>query len=396
MSPMIRIALVLGLLSSVGPFAIDMYLPALPLIASDLQTSVTGAQSTLTAFFLAFGAAQLIYGPWADQVGRRVPLLFGIGLFLMASIGCALAPSVEWLTFARFVQGLGASVVMVVPRAVIRDLYTGTEATRLMALIMLVISISPMLAPIAGSGLMLLGGWRVLFWVMAGAAVASLAMTVTMLQETLPPDQRVRVNVVSLRRGSGQLLRDPVFLGLTFIGGFGMASFFVFIASAPFVYMGQYGLSPTQMSLAFAINAVAFFGATQAAAPLSERFGMARMIFVAACGFLVVTCILVGLALSMELPLFVLIGMLFLGNACQGLVIPTTMVMALEEHGEIAGLASSLGGTLQMVTGGVMIMVTGTFFDGTATPLVIAIALCALGAFLLAWRVLPQLFAPAM
>ena len=168
MSPMFRIALVLGLLSAVGPFAIDMYLPALPLIAADLQTSVTGAQSTLTAFFIAFGAAQLVYGPWADQVGRRLPLLFGVGLFLLASVGCAIAPSVEWLTFGRFMQGLGASVVMVVPRAVIRDLYTGTDATRLMALIMLVISVSPMLAPLAGSGLMLLGGWRVLFWIMGG------------------------------------------------------------------------------------------------------------------------------------------------------------------------------------------------------------------------------------
>ena len=310
MSPMFRIALVLGLLSAVGPFAIDMYLPALPLIAADLQTSVTGAQSTLTAFFIALGAAQLVYGPWADQVGRRLPLLFGVGLFLLASVGCAIAPSVEWLTFGRFMQGLGASVVMVVPRAVIRDLYTGTDATRLMALIMLVISVSPMLAPLAGSGLMLLGGWRVLFWIMGGAAVLSLIMTVTMLEETLTPDQRVRVNIASLRRGTGILLRDPVFMGLTFIGGFGMASFFVFIASAAFVYGDQYGLSPTQFSLAFAINAIGFFGASQTAAPLAERFGMVRVLFAAVIGFAVVTWSLVGLAVSTDLPLFVLVGML--------------------------------------------------------------------------------------
>ena len=171
-------------------------------------------------------------------------MLFGVGLFLLASVGCAIAPSVEWLTFGRFMQGLDASVVIVVPRAVIRDLYTGTDATRLMALIMLVISVSPMLAPLAGSGLMLLGGWRVLFWIMGGAAVLSLIMTMTMLEETLTPDQRVRVNIASLRRGTGILLRDPIFITLTFINNFDLASFFVFIASAAFVYGEQYGLSP--------------------------------------------------------------------------------------------------------------------------------------------------------
>ena len=386
---MFRTALVLGLLSAVGPFSIDMYLPALPLIETDLETSVAGAQATLTAFFIAFGLSQLVYGPWADPAGRRVPLFFGIGLFLIASVACALAPTIGWLTFARFVQGLGAAVVMVVPRAVIRDLHTGTQATRLMAMIMLVISVSPMLAPLAGSGLMLLGGWRVIFWVLVLAAGASLLMTATLLPETLRAEDRVRVNVASLRRGAGVLFRDPVFMGLTFIGGFGMASFFVFIASAAFVYTGQFGLSPTGFSLAFAINAVGFFSASQMAAPLGERFGMVRVMLLAVLGFAIISCALAALALAGFASLAVVVGMLFCANACLGLVIPTTMVMALDEHGEIAGLASSLGGTLQMLTGGVMIMLAGPFFDGTAMPMVITIALCALAALVLARRVLP-------
>ncbi len=392
---MLRTALILGLLSAVGPFSIDMYLPALPLIEADLNTSVAGAQATLTAFFIAFGLSQLVYGPWADQAGRRVPLFFGIGLFLVASVGCALAPTIGWLTLARFVQGLGAAVVMVVPRAVIRDLHTGTEATRLMAMIMLVISVSPMLAPLAGSGLMLLGGWRLIFWVMVVAAVASITLSAVLLPETLRPEDRVPVNLRSLKRGAGVLFRDPVFMGLTFIGGFGMASFFVFIASAAFVYTGQFGLSPTGFSLAFAINAIGFFAASQLAAPLGERFGMVRVMALAVLGFALISCALAAVALAGYASLGVVVGMLFFANGSLGLVVPTTMVMALDPHGEIAGLASSLGGTMQMLTGGVMIVLAGPFFDGTATPMVITIALCSLGALGLARWILPRLMVEA-
>ena len=390
-----RTALVLGLLSAVGPFAIDLYLPALPNIAASLNSDVAAAQMTLTAYFVAFGLSQLFYGPWADQVGRKLPLFVGLGVFIGGTVLCALAPSMGALTAGRFVQGLGGAVLMVVPRAVIRDMHTGTQATKLMAMVMLVISVSPMLAPLVGSGLIALGSWRLLFWVLAGAAVLSLVLTQVALPETLPPERRERVNVAALRRGAGVLLRDPVFMGLTFIGGFGMASFFVFIASAAFVYTEQFGLTPTGFSLAFAINALGFFGASQAAGWLGERFGIVPLMRWAVTGFAVVTCTLLALALAGLASLPVIVAFLFCANACLGLVIPTTMVMALDAHGRMAGLASSLGGTLQMLAGGVMIGVTGLFFDGTATPMIAAIALCAVGAFVLSRLTLPRLAAQA-
>ncbi len=391
MTPLFRSALVLGLLSAVGPFAIDMYLPALPALTADLGTDVANAQLTLTFYFIAFGVSQLFYGPWSDQVGRKTPLYLGLGIFILGSIGCALAPSIGALVVARFVQGLGAAVVMVVPRAVIRDMHTGTAATRLMALVMLVISVSPFLAPLAGSGLIALGSWRLLFWVLCLAAVMSLFVTSALLPETLAPAQRVKVNLPNLWRGAGVLMRDPIFMGLTFIGGFGMASFFVFIASASFVYTGQFGLSPTGFSLAFAVNALGFFASSQLAAPLGERFGMVRVMRLAVMGFAAAACTLFLICLAGGASLPVVIGFLFLGNAGLGLVIPTTMVMALDDHGDIAGLASSLGGTLQMLAGGVMIAVTGLFFDGTATPMVGAIALCAVAALALSMVILPRL-----
>src|SRR4028118_862938 len=146
-----RNAIVLGLLAAIGPFAIDMYLPALPTIAADLGASTAATQMTLMAFFIAFGICQLVYGPVSDMIGRKPPLYFGLIVFILGSIGCALSPSVGWLIFFRVVQGIGASAVMVIPRAVIRDLHTGVEATRLMSLVMLVFSVSPILAPLTGS-----------------------------------------------------------------------------------------------------------------------------------------------------------------------------------------------------------------------------------------------------
>ncbi len=378
---MLRIALVIGLLGAVGPFAIDMYLPALPEVAAELGASAQATQFTLTAFFVAFGVSQLVYGPLSDQFGRKPPLYVGLAIFLLGTLGCALAPTIGALVAARLVQGVGAATVMVVPRAIIRDLHTGPAATRLMAMVMLVISVSPMLAPLAGSGLMAVGSWRLIFGVLALAALLSLGLTAFVLPETLAPERRRPARLAELMRGFGRLLRDPTFMGLTMIGGFAMSSFFVFISSASFVYTQQFGLSPTGFSLAFALNAIGFFGASQLAASLGERFGMARVVAVAVGAFAAVAVTLLAVTLAGYGTLPVIIGMLFVGNAFLGLVMPTTMVMALDPHPDIAGLASSLGGTLQMVTGGVMVALAGPFFDGTATPMVAAIATAGVLAF---------------
>ena len=372
----LRPALVLGLLSCIGPFAIDMYLPAMPVIAADLGTTVQGMQGTIVAYFIAFGLAQLIYGPWADRSGRKPPLYAGIAVFIAGSVICTFAPTVEWLLAGRFVQGLGGAALMVVPRAIIRDMYTGHSATRLMAAVMMVISVSPMLAPLAGSGVMAVWEWRAIFGVLVLAAVASLTILAVAQPETLAPGDRQPFNLGAMRRGAGKLLSDPLFMGLTFLGGFGMASFFVFIASASFVYTGEFGLSPTGFSLAFAINAIGFFGASQAAGPLGLRYGAPRVMSLASAGFAGFTIGLFALALAGGVSLAVCVVGLFLANACLGLIIPTTMVMALDAHGGIAGLASSLGGTLQMLAGGLMVVAAGPFFDGTVTPMLGAIAVC--------------------
>ncbi len=375
-----RNAIVLGLLSAVGPFAIDMYLPALPTIAADLHASTAATQMTLTAFFLTFGLCQLVYGPWSDAVGRKVPLTAGVGLFALGTVGCGLSATVGWLIAFRVVQGMGAAAVVVIPRAIIRDLHTGHEATRLMALVMLVFSVSPILAPLVGSALIVPFGWRAVFAAVTVAALVGLALIATVLPETRLPADRVPARPAAILGGFGRLLRHASFLGLTFTGGLGLASFFVFLSTSSFVYIDHFGLTPTQYSLAFSINAVGFIGSSQFAARLGLRFGLARMVVTATSLYALFAMILLGVVLLGVDNFVVLVTLLFLTFACLGLVIPTTAVLALEEHGAIAGLAAALGGTLQLVLGGVVIALASASFDGTSRPMVALIALCAAGA----------------
>ena len=378
-----RTALILGLLSAIGPFAIDMYLPALPSIGQDLGAENNIVQLSLLAFFISFALSQLVYGPLSDMWGRKAPLYLGIGLFAAASIGCALATDIETLIAFRFLQGIGGAAGMVIPRAIVRDMHTGVQAARLMSLLMLVFSISPILAPLTGSAVIEFYGWRGVFWAVTIASFIGLILLATQLRETRPKAHRAESSLGSAMAAYGVLLRDRNFLTLAFIGGLGISSFLVYLANSPFVLIDHYGLTPTQYSLAFSINAVSFFGVSQATGWFGERFGLVRVMRVAVTAF-ALTMATMAIVMSLgfnQLP--VLAVFLFVGYGCLGLVIPTTAVLALEDHGEIAGTASSLMGTLHFVTAAVAMMVVSVFFDGTAVPMAMGIALCAVGALVL-------------
>jgi DHA1 family bicyclomycin/chloramphenicol resistance-like MFS transporter len=328
-SAFLRQALILGLLSAIGPFAIDMYLPALPTISADLDASTAATQMSLTVYFAAVAIGQLVYGPVTDMVGRRPALYFGLAIFTAASVGCALAPTIGWLIAFRFLQGVGACAGAVVPRAIIRDLYTGLDATRLMSLIMLVFSVSPILAPLAGSALIVPFGWRAVFVGITFAGLAAIVAMSIFLPETHPREARIASTPRKILGAYRRLLGDGRFLGLTFIGGLGMASFFVFLGSSSFIYIDHFGLTPTEYSLAFSINAVGFIGASQFSARLAERYGFPRVIMMAAGAFAATASLLLAATLGGVDSLAVLIVMLLLGNAALGLVIPATMVLAL-------------------------------------------------------------------
>lgn len=379
----VRNAVMLGLVTAIGPLAIDMYLPALTLIGRNLGADHTAVQLSLIVFFLSLGICQLIYGPVSDMTGRKLPLYFGLVLFSAASIGCALAPDIETLIVLRFLQGVGACAGMVVPRAIVRDLHTGIDATRMMSLLMLVFSVSPILAPLFGSVVIATLGWRWVFWIVLVAGLLALAMIWAYLPETRPRAARLDSSIGSALRAYGLLLRDWNFLGLTFIGSFAIASFFAYLANSPFVLIEHYGLSPAIYSLFFSVNAVSFFSVSQASSWLAKRFGLVPVVRVAVIGFAASMSLLFVVFAVGGGGLAVMAVLLFIGYGFLGLVIPTTSVLALEEHGEIAGTASALLGTLQFMTGAVVMGVVGAFLDGTAMPMVAGIAGCALVTLLL-------------
>ncbi|MGQ3115762.1 MAG: multidrug effflux MFS transporter [Hydrogenophaga sp.] len=381
----LKMALILGLLSAIGPFAIDMYLPALPDIGSSLGAEVGAVQFSLTAFFLSLGVGQLLYGPVSDMVGRKPPLYFGLGLFTLASIGCALATDIQTLVALRFLQGLGAAAGMAIPRAVVRDLHTGADAARLMSLLMLVFSVSPILAPLAGSGVIALTGWRGVFWAVALASVAGLALVYGTLQETRTEAERVESSLGSALRAYALLLRDWHYLGLVGIGATAMAGFFVYLAGSPFVLINHYGLTPTQYSLAFSLNAIAFIGASQFTGVLGQRFGLVRLVKVAATASGLTMALMLAYYLAGGDQLVVLIILYFIASAFMGLVIPTTSVLALEKHGAIAGTASALLGTLQMLGGAAAMGIVSLFATGKPLPMVVGMATGALIGVALTW-----------
>jgi len=375
-SDLIKMALVLGSLSWIGPFAIDMYLPAMPVIAEDLQASVSASQATLMAFFISFGVSQLVYGPASDVFGRKPPLYFGLVVFALASIGCAMSPTINWLIAMRFVQGIGAAAVMSIPRAVIRDCYTGNEATRLMSTIMIIIAISPMFAPLLGSAVIIPFGWRAVFVAVSLASIVGFLMTRFGLTETLLPENRSPFKFSRMMSAFGVLFRDTHYMGLTLIGGMGMGSFFAFLATSSFLYMDYYGLTSFQYSLAFALNAFGFFAASQLAATLEARFGAIKVIRWAVAGYCFFGCLLFSLVMLGFDSFPMLVGLLLVTYAFLGLVLPTSLVLALEDHGPIAGTAASLGGTLQMVIGAICIAIVSAVFNNTPVPLAVAIAIC--------------------
>ena len=387
-SSFLRAALVLGLIQAIGPFAIDMYLPALPSIGQSLDANVDAVQASLMVFFVALAVGQLLYGPVSDMVGRKLPLYFGLGLFSLASVGCAMATDIQVLIVFRFIQGLGACACFAIPRAIVRDLHTGADAARLMSLLMLVFSVAPIVAPMAGSIVDEWVGWRGIFWSVAVLGLVGIAMTATVLTETRPPHERIDSGLRNALAAYRKLLGDGRFLAFVVIGAFGVASFHAYLAGSSFALIDHYGLTPKQYSFAFSVNAIAFIGAAQFTGRFGARYGLRNVVRFAAVGYAAAMTLLLALYMVGVDRLEVLIALLFIGYGFLGLVIPSTSVLALDRHGANAGTASALVGTFQFVFGAIVIAIGGLFTDGTARPMVASIAICALAAVALAWLTL--------
>lgn len=376
---------VLGALSAFGPLSLDLYLPGLPGLADDLGASASSAQLTLTACLLGLAVGQLLCGPWSDAVGRRRPLVIGVTAYLVASLACALAPSIPTLVALRFVQGLAGAAGIVVSRAVVRDLRSGAAAARLFAGLLLVNSLAPILAPVLGGQLLHVTDWRGLFVVLAVIGALILAGTLRFVPESHPPERRRPGGLAGTLQVFRILLGRRRFVGCTLASGLAFAAMFAYIAGSPFVLQGIYSLSPAQFSAVFAANAAGIVVGGQVSSRLIARLGArpvlgGGLVIGAGGGVTLLAVVLLG-----GIGLVGVLAALFLVVSSIGVVFPSGTAIALEDHPSTAGSASGLLGLAQFAIGAVSAPLVGVAGAGTALPMAVVIVTCNLGAVAAFW-----------
>ncbi|HLT60211.1 MAG TPA: multidrug effflux MFS transporter [Microlunatus sp.] len=365
----VRLVLVLGALSALGPLTIDTYLPALPTLTDELSATDAQAQLTLTGVLAGIGIGQLIIGPLSDAVGRRRPLLFGLLGHGLMSVLCALAPTVTMLAVTRTVQGLAGAAVSVVAMAMVRDLFSGLKAAQLLSRLVLVMGIAPILAPSLGGALLQLTSWRGIFVVLAIIAVALVVLAAVALPETLPAERRLPARIGRSLASYRTLLTDRLFVIMVGIAGLMFATMFSYISGSPFVLQEKYGLTPQQYGLVFGIIAAGLIGMSQLNPVLVRRFGPVRvlrggvtMAVLGSLTTLVLAATGTGGLLGLVVPLWFVI-------ASAGLSFPNAPAIALSRHGEAAGAAAALLGSAQFLVGGLAAPLVGALSDGTAVPM---------------------------
>ncbi|WP_203718574.1 multidrug effflux MFS transporter [Asanoa siamensis] len=369
----VRLVVVLGSLIAVGPLTIDMYLPALPALTADLETTSTAVQLTLTGTLVGLALGQLVIGPIADAYGRRRPLLAGLALHVVASALCVVAPSIGVLGALRVVQGLGVAAATVVAMAVVRDLFSGTAFARLFSRLMLVMGLAPILAPTVGSAVLEATSWRGVFVVLGLFGVALMLTALFALRETLPPARRRRGGAVDTVRTYGALLRDRVFVGMVLVAGFAMAAVFSYVAGSSFVFQDQYGLDERQFGIAFGAGAVGLIAATQLNVRLLRRWTPQRVLVAALTGGTAAGALLVVFAATGFGGLATLLAALWLVLFSGGLAMPNASAVAMTRHGEAAGTAAALLGAVQFGTGALAAPLVGVLGnDGLGMATVVA------------------------
>ncbi len=370
------IVFILGLLAMLMPLSIDMYLPALPVIAKQFAVDAGSVQMTLSTYILGFAIGQLFYGPMADALGRKPVVLGGTFIFALAAIACALSQSVDQLIFMRFLHGLSAAAASVVINALMRDIYPREEFSRMMSFVMLITTVAPLLAPMIGGALLVWSSWHAIFWILAVAALLACVMIFFMIHETLPVEKRQKFNVTTTLRNFATLFRHKQVLSYMLASGFSFAGMFSFLSAGPFVYIELNHVAPEHFGYYFALNIVFLFVLTMINSRFVRRVGALRMFcsglwvqFVMALWL--VASSLFGLGFwSMVLGVAAFIG-------CVSLISSNAMAVILDEFPHMAGTASSLAGTFRFGIGAVVGALLSLATLTTAWPMVWSMAACA-------------------
>lgn len=371
----LRIVLILGALSAFGPLAIDFYLPAFPAMAQAFGTDEKHVQTTLAAYFLGLSLGQLAYGPVADRFGRRVPLLFGITLFTLASLACAYAPNLEALIVARFVQALGGCAGMVLSRAIVSDKCDAVASAKVFSQLMLVMGLAPILAPMLGGVLVNVSGWQSIFLALSLFSAACLLSVSLGLPESLPPEVPRQPLSGALRQYLS-LLGDRVFVGHALTGGVAIAGMFAYIAGSPFVFIKLYGVPAEHYGWLFGTNAAGFILMAQVNARLLVKRGPAWLLARAVWMYLGAALALLTLAAFRPTQLWPLLVPLFLCISSLGCIIPNASACAMSGQGGRAGSASALMGCVQFSVAAGAAALVGVLHDGSAVPMALVISLC--------------------
>ncbi len=385
----LKLVVVLAALTAFNTMSIDMYLPAFPAMSRDLHASPGTVQLSIPAFLFGSAASQVFYGPLADRFGRKRPLFVGLWLYVIASAGCALVHSGTGLLLWRVLMALGGGASIVISRAIVRDLYDTTDAARMLSLLMLVIGVSPILAPIAGGQLLLITGWRGIFAVLTVFGLLSLYWTLAWLPESLPEERRVPRRFREMMAIYGELLRTRSFLGYALALGAVAGLFFAYIAAAPQFFIELHGISPQAFGIYFGINAAGLIGAAQLNRRLL-RHHSARAILAAAFPLASLTALLLTLATVTGFGGFAVQALLiFCFVSIGGILFPNVMALGLDPYASAAGSASALLGMVQYSLGALAGVFVGIFHNGSALPMVLTMTGCALAgslAFLYATR----------
>jgi DHA1 family bicyclomycin/chloramphenicol resistance-like MFS transporter len=386
---------VLGALTALGPFTIDLYLPAFPSLERDLGISAGAVQLTLTATTLGFAIGQLLVGPWSDKVGRRLPLIIATSLHVTASVCAALAPNVEVLALFRVLQGMGAAAGGVVAMATVRDLFGGKPLVRMLSRLAMVNGLAPILAPLIGSQMLRFFPWRGIFVFLACYGLAVVIASILLIVETLPKERRQEAGHSTIGQRYRALFSDRIFVGVALIGAMVFSGLFSYLSASPFLFQGVFGLDAQQYGLLFAVNSVGVVLGVQISSRLAQRVGpqwilacSTATLFTAALAIVVLDQLGAGLV-------GVLVPLWFYIAAC-GFSFPLVQVIGLASHGKEAGTAASLLGALNFGVAGIISPIVGLLGISTATPMAMVMGTTAFVAILVLWFVVRPRTVPAL
>ncbi|MEO7960004.1 MAG: Bcr/CflA family multidrug efflux MFS transporter [Ginsengibacter sp.] len=377
------IILILGSLSAIGPFSIDMYLPGFTAIAEDLHTTTAHVSLSLSSFFIGISLGQLFYGPLLDKFGRRKPLYFGLIMYILASLGCALSKSADALIAIRFLQAFGGCAGMVAARAMVRDFFEVNEIAKVFSLLMLVIAVSPIIAPTTGGYVTALFGWQSIFIILAAIGVLTLAAVFFGLPPTREGDKSISLMPRPILTGFWQILKHPQFYTYAFTGAIAAAGLYAYIAGSPHVFMELYHVTGKQYGWIFAIIAGGLITSSQINTVLLKKYSSEQIIRIALFLQVVAGISLFAGSMLHLAGLFTSIFLIFIFLSCQGFIFPNSTALSIAPFTTNAGRASALMGAIQLGIGAFTSALVSILHNQTALPMAGVMAACAICSFII-------------